>query len=865
MSRAIRRSLNMLVGSLGLVAVCAVACGGDDDDTPPGAGGSASAGRGGSVTDAGEAGGAGVPGKGSGGSGARGGHTGSGADGGANDTGGENGAGAVNGTGGDGTSSTHDDLLRGLGFDTELGGPKGGSGKLLPTDYNPLRKGMTSFHPKAETYVAGIYWDEGPNTPQRRDVLFDDKAGDYASLAYPGPASDTWANARYKNGIAADLDGDGLDELLIVYYVDTMTAKRLDYVFIDPSDDRTSNGTLDANAIEPTTSVQSFEWQQPSLAKGDFDGSGRDQVAIGWFGLQIARLGDGDTISAVKRDLDTAGIQPDGEAVFVGAGDADGDKNDELAVTYSTGGQALGHVRVYDDEKVVRDEPLVYTDPNPDFGARTCHQAQVAIADVDGDHLGEIVLYGRCYGMNLGYRRQIFLMDDLVRAPDDNPWISFHHDADWDEWDVPQYFTTLDFNGDGVKDIFAVNRIVYVKHDGSFNALPDPELFDPQVGDISKRPTAGDVDGDGKDDLIVQGGGRIFAAGLNALGVVEDKQQGTGKWVHTSVNTVGNDNGWHTVILAAPNVDHDSALMRYDGERELLFTDPHVVAVVSSPPYFDGIDQDIDSTTSTFGTSKSMSSTSTSTVGFSVGFSVGYQTDFLFGEASFNVEIDQAFDFSAFTSRTFTSSLAYTTAPGQDLVVFTAIPFDVYYYTIVDSPTASEIGQKFTLNIPRKPQTIATDPAFFNARTGDGGLKIDERVLTHTLGDPWSYPTLADKMALEGMPGVAFGELAHVGQSGSSESTIQLDDEQGTGQSMDLSVTFSWSVEAKSGPTVGGSVGFNYGHSYEISTTDSTFFSGSVGAIPEVEFADHGYSWGLMAYPKTLGKERFPVLDYWVE
>jgi hypothetical protein len=108
--------------------------------------------------------------------------------------------------------------------------------------------------------------------------------------------------------------------------------------------------------------------------------------------------------------------------------------------------------------------------------------------------------------------------------------------------------------------------------------------------------------------------------------------------------------------------------------------------------------------------------------------------------------------------------------------------------------------------------------------------------------------------------------LNHSGsQSDTRTSTIQLDEEQGTGQSMELSVKFSWSLEAKSGPTVGGSAGFNYGHSYEISTTESTLFEGTVGSIPGNQFAKNSYSWGLMTYPATLGNQRFPVLNYWVE
>ncbi len=197
--------------------------------------------------------------------------------------------------------------------------------------------------------------------------------------------------------------------------------------------------------------------------------------------------------------------------------------------------------------------------------------------------------------------------------------------------------------------------------------------------------------------------------------------------------------------------------------------------------------------------------------------------------------------------------------------MFTAIPFDVYYYTIMSSPVASEVNTKITINIPRAPQTIAADPEFFNARTPATGPKIDADVLRHTLGDPASYPSTTDRDRIARIPGSALGSLGTVTESGVQTSTLQLSSSQGTGTSMDLNVTFSWEVSGASGPSVGGSAGFHYGYSYRVSTQEDTFFEGAVGAIPAEHFAEHIYSYGIMAYPMTLAGQRFMMLDYWVE
>ena len=242
------------------------------------------------------------------------------------------------------------------------------------------------------------------------------------------------------------------------------------------------------------------------------------------------------------------------------------------------------------------------------------------------------------------------------------------------------------------------------------------------------------------------------------------------------------------------------------------------------------------------------------------------KANFLFGSAESKLEVEQSMDFTSFSSHSIARSLSYTTAPGKDLVVFTAVPFDVYYYTIHSSPVPAEVGQKITINIPRKPQTIAGDPEFFNAHTAPTALKVDGTVLKHTLGNPHSYPTVSDRDTIAAMPGAAVGLPATVTESGKATSTIDLSNSKGSGTSMNLSVTFSWEVSGVSGPSVGGSVGFSYGYTYKVSTEDDTFYQGTVGAIPAASFTpDYIYNYGLMAYPKSLGGQKFVVLDYWVQ
>lgn len=65
---------------------------------------------------------------------------------------------------------------------------------------------------------------------------------------------------------------------------------------------------------------------------------------------------------------------------------------------------------------------------------------------------------------------------------------------------------------------------------------------------------------------------------------------------------------------------------------------------------------------------------------------------------------------------------------------------------------------------------------------------------------------------------------------------------------------------------MGSSVGFHYGYSYTVDTTESYNFSGQVGDLPD---SKHGYDFGLMVHKGTLAGTNisYPVflVDYWVQ
>ncbi len=743
------------------------------------------------------------------------------------------------------TNAEQLEMLRQLGFSTTVGTRVTDAG-AVPDRWHPLRTRYAAFYPRKELYVAG-----GPVVNGEKELMLDDGAQGYASLPLNRYPDQTWINAQYKNGIAVDVDDDGREELFIVYFAPGSGA--LKYMLLDPQAGTTPfTGVIDAHASADSLDI----FAQPSLATGDLDGDGRPEIAVGFGKLYVlSNLHDGQA-TIVSRSYEKNDVN-------VAIGNIDLDPADELVVTHTeTKTTVKGMYEIFDGDLTQPFESgeLRVTDSqNQDH---LFAEAQVAIGEVDvgnaRDHVADIVFHGRRVSPG-GDAWHLFLMryTPTPKAPTTQHFAFrsalFYTGAA--AASSPRQLTLTDLDGDGVKEIYGWGRVVDFTADGTF-AL--------RYGDVVAdwpRALAANIDSDRRDDLLVATNTRLLVYGLDALD----------NWV-IKKDLSGGAVAVNSPVLAAPNIDDDSAIVRYDGEYELLFTNPQLVAVMASPPWQAGVGQDVDSTTATYGKTQASTVVEGQSLGVSIGFSVGfeYESDLFQSGVSAKTTFEAAFDFYANQSKTLETYHSDTTAPGTDKVIFTTVPFDVYYYTIVSSPRASEVGKRVTVNLPRQPQVTGSSIEFYNAHNG-GGLDVDARILMHTAGDVWSYPSVDDRNRLlseaeQKSPGYQrlWNGPAQVRESGSS--LLGLSTKQGSarGASMDFSTTFEF--EGKTGgATVGTSVGFHYGHSWEFSSEQGAVFEGSVGAIPAPAFSEWAYCYGLMVYPQVLAGQRFVVLNWWTQ
>jgi hypothetical protein len=164
-------------------------------------------------------------------------------------------------------------------------------------------------------------------------------------------------------------------------------------------------------------------------------------------------------------------------------------------------------------------------------------------------------------------------------------------------------------------------------------------------------------------------------------------------------------------------------------------------------------------------------------------------------------------------------------------------------------------------------QTLSVSRTFYNEKNADNP-DIGAQVLGHSIGNVLSYPGPAEKNALLAgcAPDGLWSNDATVGVgSGSQTIGICMSQGQGTGTYNDFSTTIE-SEFGVGGVTFGMSAGFHYGFEYTVTNTQSTFYEGMVGDIPDVIYTgDMSYIFGLFTYPCTLDEQNFTVVNYWVD
>ena len=340
---------------------------------------------------------------------------------------------------------------------------------------------------------------------------------------------------------------------------------------------------------------------------------------------------------------------------------------------------------------------------------------------------------------------------------------------------------------------------------------------------------------------------------------------------------------------ALVNTDTDTNVMRYTGEHWIQHSDPQVLAVLASPPYFgdlmdaEGLSGSYGSSATEFGTSTSSETGESYANTVSAGAYVSFEHDFetLPGVkvASLEFEINASYSWTEEFEETsyITYEESFSAAAGQDRVAFYSIPMECYEYelTVMLDDKGNTGKVKRTAYIPRTPCTsLISLQEYQQIKDNYPELPdIDTSLLNHTLGDPASYPssTAGYDNVREFQGSYSAVSANDETQGGCSKSqTIAM------GHSSQASYSHEFAIDGKVGGGPGDfvfGVSFGYGHTAGTVHTDTSecSFTGTLFQMP-IEVARYGYSmsWKLFSHEgsyKTAKGEtvKFPIIDYLVK
>lgn len=804
---------------------------------------------------------------------------------------------------GDGKNSSVEEVLDDLGVVRSSEPRVDETGEPLPEDYAPLG-GTKTINRFAEVLFFGAQLDDGVASQGRMPILDIDPGSNNSfswSLLSDAPPADTpWMTANNdlpRAAVNGDFDRDGQDEIAIVYQVPTEPVR---LVIMD--------GAPSYAFGEPQV-IDTKTWDEIFIEAGDFDGNGSADLVVG--------LIDDATATLITLVNDDAGFRVEGSPrritrqgtggaqLAMASGNLDRDIALELAVVLNFDGEAARYF-VYDD--AWND----YAELTSDIAAlrvgdsvQTAAVADVALGDVDGDGVDELVI--------AGLNRTGTVRQDAVRyftEVMDDARTGFAHltgnDVDSGAGRLQPtssgaghelsylHVLTADVDGDGVKEI-VTNQFLYedLQQSGGVLApldlgegpveIPVKDLFtDGDSGDDyaftwrSSAMAAGDVTSDRRENIV------LYAQRLSVNGEGQELQvwgiDGIDGWkemldLETTFSNPRNqgDSIRPQIILTDSEVDNESMALEYsEGSYRFVFTEPLLLAALAAPPCSTELGQNVGSScTTAFGRAISETVQRENSWSVIAGASVGFEADIPFvGGAEAIVDTQTTVRNTTTNAYTLTTSVIRETGSLEDSVIFTTVPLDIYTYTVLSHPNPDLVGENIEIRLPREPITIMAEIDVYNAALEeDSGVQIDDAIFAHLAGDPSTYPTRAEKNGLLNRWDGLQSDEVDVGQ-GTGQTIVSISDFSSTTRGTAYDFEASLNVKVTAGGAVAGyKVGGGVGAALEVSRGEETIYQGAVGNISAEFFPREAYSWGLFSYiyEDRGSGQTFEVLNYWVE
>ena len=332
------------------------------------------------------------------------------------------------------------------------------------------------------------------------------------------------------------------------------------------------------------------------------------------------------------------------------------------------------------------------------------------------------------------------------------------------------------------------------------------------------------------------------------------KKTGKSFWQCNSTGYRISKKGNAYTSLCAPDIDSDSTIARIK-DVSLTYTEPEVLALLESTPYFSEVDEgDIGNSETAYGKENGEGTSVSTAEGLTTNIVAGFEwsvddicAGFVCG-AGFETSVEQGYTWETATSTTKKFSLNYSNDTGENQVIVYRRPVTTYRYEIKGTKDTMVLARQGTLLTSMLPVDEYNEAAqsYELEEIADGTLA--------TPGNPFSY-----RSSTAGLNNVAESKITtQYGKEGTVTQEFSTETEQEKTFTYDLNASFT-AYGLVFGVKAGGGAGTTYSESQSTINTEAIT---KTGAVTGKQVEGYDFNWKFARWTTKVNGTEIPVLGY---
>ena len=332
------------------------------------------------------------------------------------------------------------------------------------------------------------------------------------------------------------------------------------------------------------------------------------------------------------------------------------------------------------------------------------------------------------------------------------------------------------------------------------------------------------------------------------------KKTGKSSWKCDSTGYRISKKGNAYTSLCAPDIDSDSTIARIK-DVSLTYTEPEVLALLESTPYFSEVDEgDIGNSETAYGKENGEGDSVSTAEGLTTNIVAGFEwsvddicAGFVCG-AGFETSVEQGYTWETATSTTKKFSLNYSNDTGENQVIVYRRPVTTYRYEIKGTKDTMVLARQGTLLTSMLPVDEYNEAAqsYELEEIADGTLA--------TPGNPFSY-----RSSTAGLNNVAESKITtQYGKEGTVTQEFSTETEQEKTFTYDLNASFT-AYGLVFGVKAGSGAGTTYSESQSTINTEAIT---KTGAVTGKQVEGYDFNWKFAHWTTKVNGTEIPVLGY---